>query len=302
MIWSPDAARLAFVSTGARPQDRHGARRRRRHRRRAHGVRGVGEDALRVAGRLAGALGHRTRSSGTRSATTGATCISTTSPRGRLKNQITTGPGPVTRIVRVDEKARTVYFTANGREPGQDPYFGHFYRVGLDGKGYTLAHARRRSPRRAGVPDRRVRDRRGVHAGTRARGGAARRGRRRRDAAREGRPHRARGRRLEAADAVHREGARRQDRPLRPDVPAHRLRRVEEVPDHQLRLPGPADAAAWGRARSPPRAATTRRSPSSASSWSRSTAWARRAARSRSTTPTTAPWAATTPCPTRSRA
>ena len=56
---------------------------------------------------------------------------------GALKNQITSGPGPVTSIVRVDEKARTVYFTANGREAGQDPYFSHFYRIGLDGKGYA---------------------------------------------------------------------------------------------------------------------------------------------------------------------
>lgn len=56
---------------------------------------------------------------------------------GALKNQITAGPGPVTSIVRVDEKARAVYFTANGREAGQDPYFSHFYRIGLDGKGYV---------------------------------------------------------------------------------------------------------------------------------------------------------------------
>ena len=56
---------------------------------------------------------------------------------GALKNQITSGPGPVTSIVRVDEKARTVYFMANGREAGQDLYFSHFYRIGLDGKGYA---------------------------------------------------------------------------------------------------------------------------------------------------------------------
>lgn len=56
---------------------------------------------------------------------------------GMVKNQITSGPGPVTSIERVDEKTRTVYFSANGREPGQDPYFSHLYRVGLDGKGYA---------------------------------------------------------------------------------------------------------------------------------------------------------------------
>ena len=54
---------------------------------------------------------------------------------GRLKNQVTTGAGPVMRIVRVDDKARTVTYMANGREKGQDPYFAHLYRVGFDGKG-----------------------------------------------------------------------------------------------------------------------------------------------------------------------
>jgi len=53
---------------------------------------------------------------------------------GKLKNQITSGEGPVTRITRVDEKTRTIWFTANGREKGQDPYFAHLYRAGLDGK------------------------------------------------------------------------------------------------------------------------------------------------------------------------
>jgi dipeptidyl aminopeptidase/acylaminoacyl peptidase len=53
---------------------------------------------------------------------------------GKLKNKITSGEGPVTQIVRVDEKSRTVWFAANGREKGEDPYYSHFYRVGLDGK------------------------------------------------------------------------------------------------------------------------------------------------------------------------
>src|SRR5258705_4721042 len=52
---------------------------------------------------------------------------------GRLKNQITTGEGPVMQIARIDEKSRTLWFGANGREKGQDPYFLHFYRTGLDG-------------------------------------------------------------------------------------------------------------------------------------------------------------------------
>jgi len=57
--------------------------------------------------------------------------------RGTLKNQVTSGEGPVARIVRVDEKTRQVWFVAMGREKGQDPYFQHLYRVGLDGKNYV---------------------------------------------------------------------------------------------------------------------------------------------------------------------
>jgi dipeptidyl-peptidase 4 len=57
---------------------------------------------------------------------------------GQLKNRITTGVGNVSGIVRIDEKARQIWFTANGREPGRDPYFQHFYRIGFDGQGLTL--------------------------------------------------------------------------------------------------------------------------------------------------------------------
>ena len=53
---------------------------------------------------------------------------------GQLKNKITSGEGPVSSIVRIDEKSRTVWYGAQGREKGQDPYLEHFYRVGLDGR------------------------------------------------------------------------------------------------------------------------------------------------------------------------
>jgi dipeptidyl aminopeptidase/acylaminoacyl peptidase len=56
---------------------------------------------------------------------------------GAVKNRITSGEGPVTRIVKVDEKARTVWFVGMGREKGQDPYFQHLYKVGLDGRNYV---------------------------------------------------------------------------------------------------------------------------------------------------------------------
>ncbi len=56
---------------------------------------------------------------------------------GQLKNTITDGPGMVTSIARLDEKARTLWFNAVGKEKGQDPYFSHLYRVGLDGKNFV---------------------------------------------------------------------------------------------------------------------------------------------------------------------
>jgi dipeptidyl aminopeptidase/acylaminoacyl peptidase len=58
-------------------------------------------------------------------------------PSGRLKNQVTTGEGNVTQVVRVDEKSRLIYFIGVGREQGGDPYFRHLYRVGFDGKNLT---------------------------------------------------------------------------------------------------------------------------------------------------------------------
>jgi dipeptidyl-peptidase 4 len=57
---------------------------------------------------------------------------------GRLKNRITTGEGNVDDVLRVDEKARQIYFMASGKEKGRDPYFQHLYRIGFDGRGLTL--------------------------------------------------------------------------------------------------------------------------------------------------------------------
>jgi dipeptidyl-peptidase 4 len=60
---------------------------------------------------------------------------------GKLKNQITTGEGVVTQVLKVDEKNRRLYFLAAGRERGRDPYFSHFYRIGFDGKNLSLLTA-----------------------------------------------------------------------------------------------------------------------------------------------------------------
>jgi dipeptidyl-peptidase 4 len=56
---------------------------------------------------------------------------------GKLKNEITKGEFAVTELLRVDEKARTLYLLAAGREKG-NPYFTHFYSVGFDGSGLKL--------------------------------------------------------------------------------------------------------------------------------------------------------------------
>ena len=57
---------------------------------------------------------------------------------GTLKNQITSGPWHCSEIVRVDEKNRVLYFIANGREAGENPYYDHLYRINLDGTGLQL--------------------------------------------------------------------------------------------------------------------------------------------------------------------
>jgi dipeptidyl aminopeptidase/acylaminoacyl peptidase len=53
--------------------------------------------------------------------------------RGSLLRRLTKGEWLVRDVIRVDEARGFVYFTATGREPGQDPYFRHLYRVPLEG-------------------------------------------------------------------------------------------------------------------------------------------------------------------------
>lgn len=57
---------------------------------------------------------------------------------GAVKHRITTGEGIVRSIVKVDERARRIWFLASGREPGRDPYLRHLYAVGFDGSGLAL--------------------------------------------------------------------------------------------------------------------------------------------------------------------
>ncbi|NCT95029.1 MAG: prolyl oligopeptidase family serine peptidase [Chitinophagaceae bacterium] len=57
---------------------------------------------------------------------------------GKLKNQITTGAFHCEDILGIDEAKRVLYFSANGREANEDPYYLHAYRVNFDGTGLKL--------------------------------------------------------------------------------------------------------------------------------------------------------------------
>lgn len=62
--------------------------------------------------------------------------------KAKLIRQLTKGQFYVRDILRVDEEKGVVYFSANGptglrQNEQEDPYFIHFYKVGLNGKGLT---------------------------------------------------------------------------------------------------------------------------------------------------------------------
>jgi dipeptidyl aminopeptidase/acylaminoacyl peptidase len=57
---------------------------------------------------------------------------------GAFKHAITSGPFRASRIVEVDQEKGILYFLGNGREPGENVYLQHLYRVFLDGTGLTL--------------------------------------------------------------------------------------------------------------------------------------------------------------------
>ncbi len=60
---------------------------------------------------------------------------------GNLKNQITSGEFHVENVSAVDPVQRVVYFTANAKENGENPYYTHQYRVNLDGSNLKLLNA-----------------------------------------------------------------------------------------------------------------------------------------------------------------
>ncbi len=52
---------------------------------------------------------------------------------GEVKNQITKGNWPVREVVKVEEQKGYIIFKASGRNPNEDPYYIHYYRINFDG-------------------------------------------------------------------------------------------------------------------------------------------------------------------------
>jgi enterochelin esterase-like enzyme len=63
------------------------------------------------------------------------------SAKGQISNPITSGEFVTRYVDRIDEEKRQVWFRASGRNPGQDPYLIHYYRVNFDGSGLTALTA-----------------------------------------------------------------------------------------------------------------------------------------------------------------
>jgi len=53
---------------------------------------------------------------------------------GQVKQQVTRGEWIVRDIDSIDVKKREVWFSASGMNPGEDPYYIHYYRIGFDGR------------------------------------------------------------------------------------------------------------------------------------------------------------------------
>ncbi len=57
---------------------------------------------------------------------------------GTLKRSLTTGPWRAEQIIGVDSVKRVAWIAGVGREEGENPYYRHLYRIGLDGGAVTL--------------------------------------------------------------------------------------------------------------------------------------------------------------------
>ncbi|MFA5713709.1 MAG: DPP IV N-terminal domain-containing protein [Bacteroidales bacterium] len=60
---------------------------------------------------------------------------------GKLINRITSGEYHVEEVLAVDEAKKIIYFTANGKERDENPYYLHLYRVNFDGSGLQLLNS-----------------------------------------------------------------------------------------------------------------------------------------------------------------
>lgn len=78
---------------------------------------------------------------------------------GHLKHALTSGAWRAERIVDVDSVKGIVFFTAVGREAGENPYYSHLYRVNVDGTGFAMldagdaTHDSRLSPNKRWIVD-----------------------------------------------------------------------------------------------------------------------------------------------------
>lgn len=57
---------------------------------------------------------------------------------GTFKNAITSGAWHVEDVIKVDNAAKTVYFTACGVNSKENPYYAHLYRANFDGSNFKL--------------------------------------------------------------------------------------------------------------------------------------------------------------------
>ncbi|PVD53021.1 S9 family peptidase [Terrimonas sp.] len=53
---------------------------------------------------------------------------------GNIKHQITKGDFVVTRMLSANPKNKQIIFEAKGKEPGENPYYSHFYKIDFNGK------------------------------------------------------------------------------------------------------------------------------------------------------------------------
>ena len=160
---------------------------------------------------------------------------------GKMVRQITSGEFVVNSIEAVDEKNRVMYVTAVGREPEEDPYYVHLYRVNIDTGEIKLLNPG------VGSHSVAINDKMTYFLDTWSRVDTApmtvalrhdgQQGARSREDGRLG----AAGAGLQVPRDLLGEGRRRRHGSLRRHVQAVRLRPGEALPDHRVRLPGSAD-------------------------------------------------------------